>query len=60
MKNSFIKQAYTSDDKEKLARVLKQVNGEHRKIIELFRTADKAGLEAALQHHWRIIDDEML
>jgi DNA-binding GntR family transcriptional regulator len=60
MKNSFIKQAYTSDDKEKLARVLKQVNSEHRKIIDLFRTSNKAGLEAALHHHWRIIDDEML
>lgn len=60
MKNSFVRQAYTSEDKEKLARVLTQVNDEHRNIVQLFHDRDKKGLEAALQHHWRIIDDGML
>lgn len=60
LKNSFVRQAYTSDDKEKLARVLKQVNSEHKKILELLRAQDKPQLDCALKHHWRIIDDNML
>jgi len=60
LKNSFIRQSYGSEDPAKLMRVLHIVNGEHRKIVELFRADDKAGLEATLKYHWRIIDNEML
>lgn len=60
LKNSFIRQSYASEDKQKLAAVLKEVNGEHRRILELFRTKDKEKLECTLKHHWRIIDTEML
>ncbi|CAM4382195.1 DNA-binding GntR family transcriptional regulator [Paenibacillus endophyticus] len=60
LKNSFIRQSYASEDKQKLADVLKEVNAEHRKILELFRSKDKEALECTLKHHWRIIDTEML
>lgn len=60
LKNSFIRQSYSSEDKTKLASVLKEVNNEHRKIVDLFRTKDKYALECALKHHWRIIDTDML
>jgi DNA-binding GntR family transcriptional regulator len=60
LKNSFVRQAYTSDDKELLAKVLKQVNCEHRKMLELFRAKDKSQLDTAIKYHWRIINDEML
>ncbi|MGO4548794.1 GntR family transcriptional regulator [Paenibacillus sp. 2TAB23] len=60
LKNSFIRQSYASEDKQKLADVLQEVNAEHRKILELFRSNDKEALESTLKHHWRIIDTEML
>jgi DNA-binding GntR family transcriptional regulator len=60
LKNSFIRQSYSSEDKAKLAKVLKEVNSEHRKMIELFQANDKEQLECLLKYHWRIIDDEML
>jgi len=60
LKNSFIRQSYASEDKPKLASVLKEVNAEHRKILDLFRAKDKDALEATIKHHWRIIDTEML
>ncbi|MFS0723040.1 GntR family transcriptional regulator [Paenibacillus sp. 1P07SE] len=60
LKNSFIRQSYASEDPDKLMRILYVVNDEHRKIVELLRTRDKAGLEATLKYHWRIIDSEML
>jgi len=60
LKNSFIRQSYLSSDHNKLALVLKQVNGEHFKIVEYFKAQDKGSLEALLKYHWRIIDTEML
>ncbi|RED52565.1 GntR family transcriptional regulator [Cohnella lupini] len=60
LKNSFIRQSYRSDDKEKMAEVLKEVNGEHHQIIECFQTKDKDRLDSLLKYHWRIIDSEML
>ncbi|WP_138755611.1 GntR family transcriptional regulator [Paenibacillus sinopodophylli] len=60
LKNSFIRQSYASEDKQKLSEVLKQVNSEHRKILELFRSKDTNGLDCTIKHHWRIIDTEML
>lgn len=60
LKNSFIRQSYLSSDHNKLALVLKQVNGEHFKIVEYFRSKDKQSLEALLKYHWRIIDTDML
>jgi DNA-binding GntR family transcriptional regulator len=60
LKNSFIRQSYLSNDSNKLALVLKQVNEEHNKIVEYFKSKDKEKLEAILKYHWRIIDNEML
>lgn len=60
LKNSFIRQSYGSEDPDKLMRILHIVNGEHRKILDLFKAKDKKGLEDTLKYHWRIIDNEML
>ncbi len=60
LKNSFIRQSYGSEDPDRLMRVLHIVNGEHRKILDLFHAKDKQGLEETLKYHWRIIDNEML
>jgi DNA-binding GntR family transcriptional regulator len=60
LKNSFIRQSYLSEDKQKLHQVLKEVNAEHRQSVDLLRKKDKEGLEALLKYHWRIIDTEMI
>lgn len=60
LKNSFVRQSYSSADKQRLTTVLREVNAEHRNILELLRLKDKPKLECALRHHWRIIDTEML
>ena len=60
LKNSFIRQSYLSEDKERMARVLQEVNNEHHQILEHFRAKDKDALDALLKYHWRIIDSEML
>ncbi|SDT14776.1 DNA-binding transcriptional regulator, GntR family [Paenibacillaceae bacterium GAS479] len=60
LKNGFMRQSYASDDTEKLATLLRQVNSEHRLIAELFREKDKERLEQAIRHHWRIIDFDMI
>ncbi|MCM3748363.1 GntR family transcriptional regulator [Paenibacillus pasadenensis] len=60
VKNGFMRQSYASEDKDRLASLLKQVNAEHRLIAELFRERDKERLEQAIRHHWRIIDFDMI
>ncbi|NBD24477.1 GntR family transcriptional regulator [Paenibacillus glycinis] len=60
LKISFVRQSYSSEDKQKLAAVLNEVNSEHRKIVELIRLKDKPQLECTLKYHWRIIDTDML
>ncbi|CAM4430941.1 GntR family transcriptional regulator [Paenibacillus tarimensis] len=60
LKNSFIRQSYLSEDRQRLTMVLKEVNKEHRTILELFRKKDAEKLDCALKYHWRIIDTEML
>jgi len=60
LKNSFIRQSYLSEDKEKMGRVLQEVNNEHHQIIDCFRRKDKDRLDSLLKYHWRIIDSEML
>ncbi|PZD93789.1 GntR family transcriptional regulator [Paenibacillus sambharensis] len=60
LKNSFIRQSYLSEDRQRLMMVLKEVNKEHRAILDLFRTKNVEKLDCALKYHWRIIDTEML
>ncbi|MGN7455303.1 GntR family transcriptional regulator [Paenibacillus pasadenensis] len=60
LKNGFMRQSYASDDKGRLASLLRQVNAEHRLIAQLFRERDKLRLEQAIKHHWRIIDFDMI
>ncbi|MEI7028055.1 GntR family transcriptional regulator [Paenibacillus sp. y28] len=55
LQNSFVRQIYLSEDKQKLFSVLDQMNREHKQIIELFKARDKTGLDHILKHvHWRI------
>ncbi|THF82682.1 GntR family transcriptional regulator [Cohnella fermenti] len=60
LKNGFIRQSYISEDKEKMAHVLLEVNAEHQQVIECFMNKDKDRLDCLLKFHWRIIDSEML
>ncbi|MBW7456818.1 GntR family transcriptional regulator [Paenibacillus sepulcri] len=60
LKNGFVRQSYSSEDKKKLAAVMNEVNSEHRRIVELLRLKDKEQLECTLKYHWRIIDTDML
>jgi DNA-binding GntR family transcriptional regulator len=60
LKNGFLRQTYASEDKDKLAALLKKINGEHRLIAEMFRRRDKDTLSQVIRHHWRIIDYDML
>lgn len=60
LKNNFIRHSYLSEDKEKLYKVLTEVNAEHHQIVELFRQRNKERLESVLKYHWRIIDKEMI
>lgn len=60
LKNGFIRQSYASEDKNRLFNILREVNEEHRHILNAFKDKDKPLLESLLKHHWRIIDNDML
>lgn len=52
LKNSFIRQTYFSEDKEKLFSVLAELNQEHREILRCFREKDRRALAEAVRSHW--------
>jgi len=53
LKRSFIKQTYSSTEKEKLKNILYETNNEHKKIVEMFKEKDKEAIENYLRHvHW--------
>lgn len=54
LKKKLIKQSYiASDSDEDLFKALEETNGEHKKILELFRAGDGSGLEAYMREvHW--------
>ncbi|MET3293096.1 GntR family transcriptional regulator [Brevibacillus fluminis] len=61
LQNSFIRQSYLSNDQEKLAKILMQMNEEHKHILALFRQKDKNGLVDFIQNtHWNIEYPELM
>lgn len=54
LKKKLIKQSYiAADSDEDLFKALEETNGEHKKILELFRAGDVSGLEAYMREvHW--------
>jgi DNA-binding GntR family transcriptional regulator len=49
---------YYTKDQERLARMLTQVNLEHRKILELAKRNDLEGLEELIFNHWAKTDPD--
>lgn len=61
LQNSFVRQTYLSNDESKLFAVLKQMNKEHRQIIQMFKEKDLDGLEQFLKNvHWKISYTDMI
>ncbi|KQO17925.1 GntR family transcriptional regulator [Paenibacillus sp. Leaf72] len=55
LQNSFIRQIYLSEDKQRLFSVLSQMNEEHKQIIQLFKERDSAKLDEFIKTvHWKI------
>ncbi|PAB60604.1 GntR family transcriptional regulator [Anaeromicrobium sediminis] len=58
---NFIRQTYLSDDKEKLFKVLAQVNKEHKEMLNCFKNKDKEGVERILKNiHWHTSYKDMI
>ncbi|WP_338057506.1 GntR family transcriptional regulator [Shimazuella soli] len=61
LQNSFIRQVYLSQDKQKLFDALKEMNHQHKQIIDFFKQADKENLEDLLRNvHWKITHTDMI
>ncbi len=61
LQNSFIRQTYLSDDKEKLYHILKRMNEEHKQILRFLKEKDKNALGDFLQNtHWNIDQLDMI
>lgn len=60
LKNSFIRLAYLSHDKEKLFNVLGNVNLEHKNIARLLREKKIDELENAIKLHWDSTHEDMI
>lgn len=52
--NKYIYHTYYSDDKEKLFSILKEVNDEHKKIVDYFINGDEENLKKSIYNHWQI------
>ncbi|AJY77569.1 GntR family transcriptional regulator [Paenibacillus beijingensis] len=61
LQNSFIRNIYLSENKQKLFTVLEEMNRHHKTIIQLFLNKDKQKLEDFIKNvHWKIDYTDMI
>jgi DNA-binding GntR family transcriptional regulator len=61
LKNSFVQIIYKNNGSENHYEIFKEINDEHKKIIELFRKKDKEGLYSFLVNiHWATKYEDMI